>query len=68
MNEGEKAVKRLVISGTLAVILLGLILFGLGDTAISIADTGTSNNEVTSSVSNSSASATITITMYTAAD
>ena len=37
----------------------------------SIANTGTPNNEVTDSISkanNSSASATITITMYTVAD
>ena len=42
-----------------------------GDISISIANTGAPNNEETSSVSkasNSSASATITITMYTVAD
>ena len=41
-------------------------LFGLSDTDISVADTGVPNDEVASSVSkanNSSASATITITM-----
>ena len=68
MNEGEEAVKRLVISVTLTVILLGLILFGLSDTAISIVDTSTPDDEVAGSVSkarNSSASATIVITMYT---
>jgi hypothetical protein len=71
LNEGEEAVSRLVISVTLVVLLLGLILFGLSDNAISIADTSVPNNEVASSISkasNSSASATITITMYTVAD
>lgn len=58
---------RLVISVTLVVLLLGLILFGPSDTAVSIADTGTPNNKVTST-SNSSASATITITMYAVGD
>jgi hypothetical protein len=51
--------------------LAALTVFGLGDPAISIADTGTPNNEVTSSVSkarNSSASATITITMCAVPD
>lgn len=63
--------KRLVIVVTLAILLVGLALFGLGDKDISVADTGTPNNEVTSSVSkasNSSASATITITMYAVAE
>ena len=66
MNEGEEAVKRPVISVILVFILLGLILFGLSDTAISIADTNIPDDEATSSISkasNSSASATITITM-----
>jgi len=53
---------------TLVILLAGLIIFGLSDTSISIADTGTSNNEVTSTTSNSSASALITITMYTLDD
>ena len=51
---------------TLAILLTGLVLFGLSDTVISIADTDIPNNEATSNVSktsNSSASATITITM-----
>ena len=51
----------------LAILLAGFILFGLIDTAISIADTSAPENEVTSTISeakNSSASATITITMY----
>ena len=63
--------KRLVISVTLTVILLGLILFGLSDVVISVGDPIVPRNEVISSVSkanNSSASATITITMYTIAD
>jgi beta-lactamase regulating signal transducer with metallopeptidase domain len=50
----------------LAILLAGLILFRLSDTAISVADTVNFNNEVTSTMSkasNSPASATITITM-----
>lgn len=57
--------KRLVTVVTLAVLAVGLILLGLGDTDISIADTSVPDNEVASSVSkagNSSASATITMT------
>lgn len=56
---------------TLVIILAGLILFGLSDTAISVDDTRLPDNEATTSVSkasNSSASATITITMYTLPD
>ena len=63
--------KKLTFLVVLPIILAGLILSDLSDTDISIADTGTPNNEVTSSVSkasNSSASATITITMYAVAD
>lgn len=51
---------------TLAIILAGLVLFGLNDTSISIADTGVPNSEAASSVSkagNSPATATITITV-----
>lgn len=62
---------RLVTVITLAILLIGLILLGLNDTNISIADTNTLNNEATTSISktsNSSASATITITMYAVAD
>jgi len=61
-------VKRLVIVVTLAILLVGLVLFSLSDIGISVADTSIPNNEVASSVTNrgnSSASATITITMYT---
>jgi len=64
-------VKRPVILGTLVVLPLGLILFGLSNTAISIADTFATNSELIISISkasNSSASATITITMYAVVD
>jgi len=60
-------VKRLVTVVTLAILLVGLVLLGLSDTRISIADTSIPENYGTSSItkaSNSSASATITITMY----
>ena len=63
--------KRPFLLATLAIILAGLVLFGLSDTSISIADTGVPNGAATSSVSkssNSSASATITITMYAVAN
>jgi hypothetical protein len=59
-------VKRLFFIVILAILLAGLILFRLSDTAISVADSDTQDNEVTSSMNkagNSSASATITITM-----
>ena len=58
--------KRLVIVVTLTILLVGLVLLGLSDTDISIADTSVPNDEVVSSVSkasNPSAIATITITM-----
>ena len=55
--------KRLVTVVTLAILLVGLVLLGLSDTDISVADTVVPNNEATSSIGNSSASATITITM-----
>ena len=42
------------------------VLLGLSDTDISVADTSIPDNEVTSSISNSSASATIT--MYASPD
>jgi len=50
----------------LAIVLAGLILFGLSDATISVADTNVRNDEsnrCVSEASNSSASATITITM-----
>lgn len=52
----------------LAILLIGLILLGSSDTHIAIADIGIHGNEITSSqteANNSSASATITITIYT---
>ena len=58
--------KRLVTMGTLAILLIGSVSLGLADEDISVADNSIPDNEVTSSVSkagNSSASATITITM-----
>jgi hypothetical protein len=61
-------VQRLLFVVILAVILIGLPLLVLSDTDIPIGDTHIPNNEVTSNTSqanNSSASATITITMYT---
>ena len=63
--------KRSLFPLILAILLVGLVLLGLSDTSISVADTGTPNSDVTSSISktsNSSASATITITMYAVAD
>jgi hypothetical protein len=64
-------VKKPFLLATLAILLAGLVLLGLSDTSISIADTSTPDNEITSSISkasNSSASATIIITMYTVSD
>lgn len=63
--------KKPFLLATLAIILAGLVLFRLNDTSISIADNGIPDNETASSVSkasNSSASATIVITMYAVAD
>lgn len=62
----EVEVKRLVIVVTLAILLVGLVLLVLSDTAISIADTSIPDNEVANSQetdSPDSASATIVITM-----
>jgi hypothetical protein len=59
-------VKRLFFIVLLAVISVGLPLLGLNDTVISSDDTATPNKEAAGSMSkagNSSASATITITM-----
>jgi hypothetical protein len=61
-------VKRLVTVLSLVVFVVGLILSGLDDTDISLADTSVPDNQITSNQThsgNSSASATITITMYT---
>ena len=58
--------KGLVTVVTLAILLVGSVLFGLSDTNIAIADTSIPDNEVASSISkagNSSATATITITV-----
>ena len=60
--------KRLVTVVALVTLIVGLALSGLNDTRIAVADTSLPNDEVTSSASNSSASATITIKMYTMAD
>ena len=63
--------KRLVSIVTTAILLIGSVLSGLSNTAISVAATSVPDNQVTSSVGeagNSSARATIMITMYAAAD
>ena len=63
--------KRLVTVVTTAILLIGLVLLGLSDTPISVGDTSIRDNELAMSISkasNSSASATITITMYTLLD
>ena len=55
--------KRLVTVVTLAILLVGLVLFGLSDNFISVADTSIPDNEVVSNEAyNSSAPAIITIT------
>ena len=61
--------KRVVTVIVLAIFVVGVVLLGLTDTDISVADTSVPNDEVVSSVSkarNSSAGATIT--MYAVAD
>jgi len=61
--------KRLDTVVILAILLIGFVLLGLSDTDISAADTSIPSNELSGSVSsNSSATATITITMYIVAD
>lgn len=61
--------KRLFTVVAIAILLAGLVLLGLSDTRISIGDTSIPDNEVVSrDANNASASATITITMYTVAD
>ena len=55
----------------LAVILLGLPLSTISDSSAPLADTSIPDNEITTSqteASNSSATATITITMYAVVD
>lgn len=63
--------KRLLVFGALTLTLIGLFPSSISHTRASIADTSIPDNEVTSSVTegdNSSASATITITMWTVPD
>jgi len=63
--------KRRVAIITIAILLLMSVLLGLSDTVISVADVYIPDNEITTSqpeASNSSASATITITMYAVDD
>jgi len=64
-------VKRSIVLITFTIILLVSVLLGLSDTDISVAGTNIPDNETTSTISkagNSSASATITITMYAVVD
>jgi len=64
-------VLRLFFLSIIVVLLTGVVLCGLSDTVISSDDTSAPSVEVTSSISkasNSSASGTITITMYAVAD
>jgi hypothetical protein len=65
-------VKRLVILLALLVLLASFALINIIDTNVSVADTNTPDNRVTSRVSEAgnhdSAAATITITMYAVAD
>ena len=64
-----RIVKRLIVFGLLALLLIGLLGSDISDGSPTIADTNVPNNEVTSSVNQtdnpSSATATITITMRT---
>lgn len=63
--------KKLVTVATPAILLVGLVILGIRDTHTVIADTSVPNDEVASNIdraNDSSASATITITMYTADD
>ena len=63
--------KRPIFLITFAILLLVSVLLGLSDTDISAADASIPDNEVASSISkasNSSASAVITIMMYTVID
>ena len=60
--------KTLFFIALLAIVLVGLPILGLTDAAISSGDTASLDREMASTVSNagsSSASAAITITMYT---
>ena len=63
--------KRLVIVVILVILLVALVLFGLNDRDISVADTSIPDDGTArsvSKVSNSSAAAIITIAMYTLPD
>ena len=64
--------RRLLVYISLVAILLGLVLSGISDTVISVADTTIGNSHPSSSVSagdnTGSASATVTITMFTVTD
>ena len=64
--------RRLLVYISLIAILLGLILSGISDTAISVADTSVVDSELSSSIGESEASglgsATVTITMFTVTD
>ncbi len=64
--------KRLLVYISLIAILLGLVLSGISDAVISVADTTIGNSSQSSSVSvgdnSGSASATVTITMFTVTD
>ena len=63
--------KRLVVLTILIAVLASLLLLGLSDTHISAADTVLPHNEIADSIGNtgnSSASGTITITMYAVDD
>jgi hypothetical protein len=67
----EAEVKRLFVLIILAITLVGLLLSGLNNTAISIEDVASPDKAVAGGIGkagNSSASATITITMYTGDD
>jgi len=64
-------VKRQVTVVTPAILPVGLVLFDLSGTHISVADAGIPDNKITTSqtkASNSSATATITIIMYAVGD
>jgi len=68
LTQGRVEVKRLVNVTILTVLLAGLVLLGLSDTHIAVADTNVYYIATTvgqHEASNSSASASITITMYT---
>ena len=70
MNFEAVEVKKLFLI-ILAIILAGLVLLGLIDTVVSIPNASVSAKEVTGNISeasNSSASATIMITMYAVDD